>query len=125
MVSAWDAGDAAAFSEEFTDDATYVIYVGLVYTGRRAIEEGHVPVFEKWQKGTRMSMLVREIRFLGDATAVVLTEGGIGKRTIRRDKVQTYTFVREADGRWRCTAFQNTRKNSLFIRMNALSSPRP
>jgi uncharacterized protein (TIGR02246 family) len=118
MVTAWDAGDARAFAAEFTEEATYVIYVGLVYQGRREIERGHIPVFEKWQKGTRMSMLVRSIRLLGEDTAVVLTEGGIGKGRVRRDKVQTYTFVREADGRWRCASFQNTRKNRLFIRMN-------
>src|SRR4051812_48058381 len=76
MVAAWDAGDAAAFAAEFTSDATYVIYVGLVYQGRAAIESGHIPVFQKWQKGTRMSMLVRSVRTIGEGTAVVLTEGG-------------------------------------------------
>jgi len=124
MVAAWDAGDAAAFAAEFTSDATYVIYVGLVYQGRAAIESGHIPVFQKWQKGTRMSMLVRSVRTIGEGTAVVLTEGGIGKRRITRVKVQTYTFVHEADGRWRCAAFQNTKKNALFIRMNARATAR-
>jgi uncharacterized protein (TIGR02246 family) len=124
MVAAWDAGDARAFADEFTEHASYVIYVGLVYQGRDEIERGHQPVFEKWQKGTRMSMLVRSIRLLDDTTAVVLTEGGIGRRRIRRDKVQTYTFQRGTDGRWRCAAFQNTKKNRLFIRMNARATAR-
>lgn len=119
MAAAWDAGDARAFADEFTEDASYVIYVGLVYQGRDEIERGHQPVFEKWQKGSRMSMLVRSIRLLDATTAVVLTEGGIGRGRVRRDKVQTYTFVRGTDGRWRCAAFQNTKKNRLFIRMNA------
>jgi uncharacterized protein (TIGR02246 family) len=118
MSAAWDAGDAAAYAREFTHDATYVIYVGLTYEGRDAIERGHVPVFEKWQKGSRMRMRVRSVRHLGEGVAIVLTEGGIGtSRRVRLDKVQTFAMVRR-DGRWQCSAFQNTKKNRLFIRMN-------
>jgi uncharacterized protein (TIGR02246 family) len=122
LSAAWDAGDAAAYAREFTDDATYVIYAGIVYEGRAAIERGHVPVFEKWQRGSRMRMRVRSVRHLGDDVAVVLTEGGIGKRRIPVNKVQTFTMVRR-DGRWRCAAFQNTKKNRLFIRMNRIFDP--
>ena len=122
LSAAWDAGDAAAYAREFTDDATYVIYAGIVYEGRAAIERGHVPVFEKWQRGSRMRMRVRTVRHPGDDVAVVLTEGGIGKRRIPIDKVQTFTMVRR-DGRWRCAAFQNTKKNRLFIRMNRIFDP--
>ena len=122
LSAAWDAGDAAAYAREFTTDATYVIYAGIVYEGRDAIERGHVPVFEQWQKGSRMRMRVRSVRHLGDDVAVVLTEGGIGKRRIPVNKVQTFTMVRR-DGRWRCAAFQNTKKNRLFIRMNRLFDP--
>ena len=122
LSAAWDAGDAAAYAREFTDDATYVIYAGIVYEGRAAIERGHVPVFEKWQRGSRMRMRVRTVRHLGDDVAVVLTEGGIGKRRIPVNKVQTFTMVRR-DGRWRCAAFQNTKKNRLFIRMNRIFDP--
>ena len=122
LSAAWDAGDAAAYAREFTTDATYVIYAGIVYEGRDAIERGHVPVFEQWQKGSRMRMRVRSIRHLGDDVAVVLTEGGIGTRRIPIDKVQTFTMVRR-DGRWQCAAFQNTKKNRFFIRMNRIFDP--
>ena len=117
-----DAGDAAAYAREFTADATYVTYAGIAYEGRDAIERGHVPVFEQWQKGTRIRLRVISVRHLGDEVAVVLTEGGIGKRRIPIDKVQTLTMVRR-DGRWQCTAFQNTKKNRLFIRMNRIFDP--
>lgn len=124
MVEAWDDGDAAKFAAEFSAEATYVIFVGLVYEGRAEIEEGHVPVLEKWQKGTRMSQHVRSIRFLGDDVATVLSEGGIGKRRVRHDKIQTYVFRRDFEGRWACESFQNTKMNRLFIRINALSTRR-
>src|SRR5438477_493464 len=78
IVAAWDAGDARAFAAEFTEQATYVIFAGIVSVGREEIEAAHVPVFEKWQKGSRM--VLRELHRLdaGDAV-VVLTDGGIGK----------------------------------------------
>lgn len=124
MASAWNAGDAAAYAQEFTDDASYVIYVGLTYSGRDEIERAHVPVFTKWQKGSRMNLRILQTRMLNADTAVVVTEGGIGKgRSVRRDKVQTFTMVRQ-DGRWMCAAFQNTKKNRLFIRINRLAETR-
>jgi uncharacterized protein (TIGR02246 family) len=120
MKRAWDAGDAAAYAQEFTEDASYVIYVGLIYFGRAEIERAHLPVFAKWQKGSRMNLRVLQTRMLTAETAVVVTEGGIGKgRNIRRDKVQTFVMVRR-EGRWLCSAFQNTKRNWLFIRVNQL-----
>jgi len=117
MVSAWNAGDAAAFADEYTTDASYVIFAGIVSLGREEIRRSHVPVLERWQKGTRMSMRVLDRRVVGE-TVVMVTEGGIGKAArIRLDKVQTFVFVRENEV-WRCAAFQNTKKNSLFIRVN-------
>lgn len=119
MRRAWDAGDASAFAEEFTDDATYVIFAGIVSRGRDEIRTDHVPVLERWQRGTRMSMRVLDVRVYGGDIAIVLTEGGIGKGArIRHDKVQTYTLVRDGD-RWRCAAFQNTKRNRVFAAINA------
>lgn len=119
--AAWDAGDATALAAEFTDDASYVIFVGLHYLGRDAIRRSHLPVFEKWQRGSRMSMRVLDLRFPTPDVAVVLTEGGIGTRArIPHDKVQTFVMVRDGDV-WRCTAFQNTKKQRLFMAVNRLA----
>jgi len=118
IAAAWDAGDARAFAAEFTEDASYVIFAGIVSLGRAEIEKAHRPVFEKWQKGSRMSM--RELhRYASTDAVIVVTEGGIGKgRRVRHDKVQTFVFV-DDDGTWRCAAFQNTKKNGLFVWVNA------
>lgn len=116
---AWDSGDATAYAEEFTEDATYVIFAGIISHGRDEIRADHVPVLEKWQRGTRMSMRVLDTRMIGDDAAVVLAEGGIGKgRRIRHDKVQTFVLVRHGE-RWLCAAFQNTKRNRLFAALNA------
>lgn len=133
MTAAWAAGDADAYAAEFTADASYVIYAGLSYFGRDAIRDIHVPVFEKWQKGTRLSMRVLDVRKLSDEIAVVTTEGGVGKgRTIKHDKIQTFVLIDTAEG-WRCAAFQNTKKNRVFVAVNrwterrsrARSAPQP
>ena len=114
LVRAWDAGDAASFARLFTEDATYVVYFGASYVGREAIERAHVPVFQRFQRGSRMRLQIREIRLLTPDTAVVLTEGGVGKGArLPLDKVQTFTLVRTETG-WKCAAFQNTKRNRFF-----------
>ncbi|GAA5147896.1 hypothetical protein GCM10025768_08690 [Microbacterium pseudoresistens] len=124
MRLAWDAGDAAAYAAEFTDDASYVIFIGTVSTGRARIEEDHIPLFSTWQRGSRMSMRILSATPLSDDVVVVVTEGGIGKgRHIAHDKAQTFVFVRESD-QWRCAAFQNTKKNRFFAAVNARESAR-
>jgi uncharacterized protein (TIGR02246 family) len=117
LVRAWDAGDAASFARLFTENATYVVYFGASYIGREAIERAHVPLFERFGRGSRMRLEIRARRLLTSDTAVVLTEGGVGKSTpLPLDKVQTFTLVKTADG-WKCAAFQNTKKNRLFLWM--------
>jgi uncharacterized protein (TIGR02246 family) len=106
---AWNAGDAHAYAREFTEDATYVVYLGDPLLGRAAIEQNHVPVLTRWQKGTQMAIEPIAVQHLGTDAASVLTVGGIGRgRRIELDKVQTYTLVRH-NGRWACVAFQNTK----------------
>lgn len=123
LRSAWDAGDADAYAAGFTDDASYVIYAGLFDLGREAIRRTHVSVLGKWQRGSRMSMRVIELRFVAPGVAVALTEGHVGKgRFTRYDKVQTFVMVRTDDG-WRCAAFQNTKRNRLFAAVNRLADP--
>ena len=123
--AAWDAGDANAFATEFTEHASYVIFAGSHDLGRDAIRRTHVPVFEKWKRGSRMSMQVLDLRFVAPDVAIVVTDGGIGKGArIRHDKVQTFVMVRDGET-WRCAAFQNTKKHRLFIAMNRVADPRP
>jgi uncharacterized protein (TIGR02246 family) len=112
--SAWNAGDARAFADAFTEDATYVIFLGEALIGREEIHANHVEVFAKWQKGTRMEIKSIRNNAIGEDAAVVLTTGGIGKDAVAYDKLQTFTLVRRS-GRWLCAAFQNTAmsKNAL------------
>jgi uncharacterized protein (TIGR02246 family) len=110
--TAWNAGDARAFAGSFTEDATYVIFLGEALIGRGEIEANHVEVFTKWQAGTRMAIRTLRKTPLGENGAAVLTVGGIGTgASIPCDKLQTFTMVRR-EGRWLCAAFQNTKMSA-------------
>ncbi len=105
---AWDAGDAGAYAAQFTQDATYVIFLGEALIGREAIERNHVEVFGRWQKGSKMAVKAIRVAAVGADVCSILTAGGVGKETpVRFDKIQTFTLERAGDG-WLCASFQNT-----------------
>lgn len=112
ITRAWNAADAAAYAREFTEDATYVIFLGDALLGRAEIERTHVDVLTKWQRGTKMIVEPVAVTILDEQdVATVLTIGGLGQaeaaEAVEYDKFQTFTLVRR-DGRWQCAAFQNT-----------------
>lgn len=116
MIVAWNAGDARAYADQFTEDATYVIFAGSTSVGREEIRRDHEPVLSRFQKGSRMSISVKSVRYIGEDVALVLTEGGVGTgRRIPLNKVQSFVFRRQGDGRWLCEAFQNTKKHRLMM----------
>ena len=101
-------GDARAYAAKFTDDATYVIFLGEVLLGREEIERNHIEVFARWRKGKKMAVKAIEVHSLGADVGSVLTVGGIGtEAVIPYDKIQTFTLVRRG-AVWLCAAFQNT-----------------
>jgi conserved hypothetical protein len=120
LVAAWNAGDATAYAELFTEDADYVTFFGLHMTGRRAIEESHRALFAGPLRGSRIGFEPgtesgggARIRALGPGVAVVVAKGGStldGRQAPdpSRDSVITLTAVRGAEG-WRFASFQNTR----------------
>ncbi|MFE2288320.1 SgcJ/EcaC family oxidoreductase [Streptomyces sp. NPDC059443] len=116
LVTAWERHDAEAYGDLFTEDATYITYVGTFYRGRHDIVESHRTLFAGFLKGTRLADEILDIRFYGPDVAVVNGRGDTykGKRPEKLIKIQTYTLVREGDGRWRIAAFQNTKRKPLM-----------
>src|SRR5687767_3774656 len=41
---AWNRHDMRAFANQFHEDGVWILWTGLVWTGRKAIEEGHAEV---------------------------------------------------------------------------------
>ncbi|MEV7235764.1 SgcJ/EcaC family oxidoreductase [Streptomyces sp. NPDC051020] len=119
LTVAWNAGDGAAYGAEFTADATYITYVGTLYTGGAEIGTAHQALFDGFLKGTRLASEIVSMRLTGPDAALVVTRGAVHKgRPGRLDKIQTYALARRADGDWKIAAFQNTRNKAL---MEALS----
>ncbi|QGN48298.1 SgcJ/EcaC family oxidoreductase [Micromonospora sp. WMMD558] len=116
LVDAWNRQDAEAYGRLFTEDATYVTWVGTHYRGRRDIVASHRALFTRFVKGTKLADEILDLRFFGPDTAVVTGRGEIykGDRPGKLTKVQTYVLVRTADGGWRIAAFQNTKRKPLM-----------
>ncbi|MEV7614232.1 SgcJ/EcaC family oxidoreductase [Streptomyces sp. NPDC089799] len=128
LTEAWGRGDATAYGEQFTADATYTTYVGTHYQGRQDIAEGHRALFGGFVKGTKLADSFLDVRFHGPDTAIVTSRGdtysGAGApKATDLTKTQTYTLVREADRGWRIAAFHNTKRQSVMERLSFLWDP--
>jgi uncharacterized protein (TIGR02246 family) len=125
VAEAWAAHDGAAYGAEFTEDASYVTFVGTHYRGAKEIGAVHTVLWQKFLRGTKLAYEIRDLRFHGD-TAIVVTAGDTYKKTppARFTKVQTYTLVRGADGAWRIAAFHNTKRAALMEKISFRFEPR-
>jgi uncharacterized protein (TIGR02246 family) len=114
LAAAWNDGDATAYADLFTPDATYVVFDGTVVRGRTAIEEGHRALFAGPLRGFRMEPpAAAPVRYLGPDVAHVLATGdtrppGQEEPAPDRASVVSFVLVRHDDD-WRIAAFQNTR----------------
>jgi uncharacterized protein (TIGR02246 family) len=124
LQDAWNRGDAAGYASLFTDDADFVAWTGAYGQGRQAIEDGHRPLFDGPLAGSRMVLLKDDaaparpasLRFIRPDAAVMVTSGAVtlaGQDATGPDheSLQTFVLVKN-DGRWRVTAFHNTRREA-------------
>lgn len=125
MTAAWDRNDADAYGATFTENATYTTFVGTYYSGRRDLTEAHRALFSGFLKGSKLADSFLGVRFYGDDVAIVTSRGDRydGDRPKDLSKTQTYTLVREADGKWRIASFHNTKRQSVFERVSFLFDP--
>ena len=126
LEQTWAHADATGFGELFTVDCTYTTWVGTAYQGREEVAESHRVLWSRFLKGSRLVGEDVSVRFLTPDVAVVTSRGDVytGRRPRRLSKVQTYTLVREADGRWRIAAFQNTKRRPLLEKISFRTEPR-
>jgi uncharacterized protein (TIGR02246 family) len=125
LVDAWDRHDADAYGALFTEDASYVTFIGTSYRGRHDIVASHRALFDGPLKGTRLASGIDDIRFFGPDTAVVTGRGDTfkGRPPAVLAKVQTYMLVRAADGAWRIAAFHNTKRKPLLESVTFMLAP--
>lgn len=71
QAEAWNRGDAAAWSKVFEPDADFVNIFGMVFSGRKEIEERHAAIFATMFKGSQTVVTVRRLVFLTPRLAIV------------------------------------------------------
>jgi uncharacterized protein (TIGR02246 family) len=107
LRDAWDRGDAAAYASLFADDASFVAWNGQHGHGRQAIEDAHRPLLAGPLAGSRLTLTPNSLRFVHPDVAILVASGAVTPPD--HEAVQTFVLVK-ADGRWRITAFHNTRR---------------
>ena len=120
LNAAWNAGDAAAYAAQFTEDATYVAYNGSILHGRDQIEATHRYLFDGPLKYSRLGDETpsasdpESVRFVRAEVAVVLIRGGVreeGQDAVTAERASVISLVLVADEkRWLIAGFQNTRQ---------------
>ncbi len=71
QVTAWNVGDAKAFSKSFADDGSFTNIRGTVFYGHQAFEERHAEIFRTFFKGSKLVMFVTRLRFVKPDVAIV------------------------------------------------------
>jgi uncharacterized protein (TIGR02246 family) len=120
LQDAWNRGDAAGYASLFTDDADFVAWTGEYGQGRRAIEDGHRPLFDGPLAGSRMVLVdddaetarPESLRFIRPDVAIMVTSGVVtlaDQSATGPESVQTFVLIKNGN-RWRVAAFHNTRQ---------------
>ncbi|TYK50546.1 SgcJ/EcaC family oxidoreductase [Actinomadura decatromicini] len=109
MYKAWADGDAAAFADHYTDDAT-VVMPGVFHQGRQAVRDYMAAGFAGPLKGSRAVDEPQDVRVHGD-TAVIVSRAGIlmaGETEVPAEGERLATWVvSKRDGRWLVSAYAN------------------
>lgn len=110
LYDAWADHDADAFADLYLEDAT-VVMPGVLHQGRDAIQAYMAMSFAGPLKGSRAVDEPVGVHFLHEATAVVISRGGIlmaGESEVpaARQRIATWVLVRRED-RWWIAAYAN------------------
>lgn len=71
QVTAWNVGDAVAFSQSFAADGSFTNIRGTVFYGHKAFEDRHREIFTGFFKGSKLAMSITRIRFVRPDVAIV------------------------------------------------------
>jgi uncharacterized protein (TIGR02246 family) len=109
MEDGWNTKSGSLFAKPFAEDADYVVINGRHLQGRALIEESHQQIFDTIFKNTRISLSVKQIRFLRSDVAVVHVNGHreSSETSLHQSGVLTLVMTKDKSG-WKIVAFQNT-----------------
>jgi uncharacterized protein (TIGR02246 family) len=117
-ITAWNAGDAAAYGRHFSEDGTFTNVRGQFFTGREAFIERHDYAFKGPFHGSTLKQDVVSLKFARPDVAVVevLTSvTGIqklspGTNTDDKGRLRTRLLqvIVKDGGEWKIVAYHNT-----------------
>jgi uncharacterized protein (TIGR02246 family) len=111
VYEAWNSADPDAFVAEYLEDASAIL-PGSYLKSRQEIRDAMAYSFNGPLKGRRSSDKVRDVRFLSDEVAVVISESGIlipGESEAPPERTVYATWVlTKRDGRWLLAAYSNS-----------------
>jgi uncharacterized protein (TIGR02246 family) len=114
LYAAWEANDAGEFVAEYLEDAT-VVQPGVYKKDRPEIRTTMAAGFGGPLKGSRVIDTPKDVRFVSDKTAIMVSEGGIvfpGETTCPSDRMVRATWVMsKRDGHWFVAAYHNSPLN--------------
>lgn len=113
--AAWDANDADAFADVYTQDATLILSGDRFFDSREAIRQALTLSFQGPHKGTRLIADVVSFHWIVPGVAAMVTEGGVvapGEDTFVWDRAlrATWIAVKQDDGGYLIGAYQNGRR---------------
>jgi uncharacterized protein (TIGR02246 family) len=110
VSAAWADNDVAAFVAHYADDATAVL-PGFALLSKAVIRTAMAAAFAGQLKGTRRVHRVQGVRFLGDATAIVISRSATvsaAETEPAADRWSVATWVlSDRSGRWLIEAYHD------------------
>jgi uncharacterized protein (TIGR02246 family) len=110
--TAWNTHDMTAYASLYHDDGVWVLWTGDVWTGRRAIEDGHAAVHKTIFRNSIQREHIEELTFVGPDAALVrfcsvLTDSEQSPNEPIRSR--KFLVVTRRQGTWKVSWGQNTR----------------
>lgn len=118
--TAWNNGDAEAYSRNFATDGTFTNILGMFFTGRQAFLDRHEEIFKGMFRGTVARQDIVSVKFVRADVAVVETLTWIsgfsksgpppGAHTDAKGRLCTrllQVLVRNG-GKWSIASYHNT-----------------
>ena len=109
--NAWNSHDMHAFAQLFHEDATWIVWTGLVWRGRQAIEDGHVAAHRTFFRDTTLSLNPQETRRVAPGVVVVRLIATVAGDSREAEPILDHKLLvlTRRDGAWRILYGQNTR----------------
>ena len=117
QVSAWNSGDATAYSRHFAPGGSFTNIFGMVFDGHEAFQARHAETFATFFKGSSRVENIRQIRFVTPDVAIIDIDAevshfgdmppgiAISSDRVLRTRLQQ-VFVKRA-GQWWSESYHN------------------